>query len=101
MSDLTAEKVFDWADRLSDHAQRVHRMRELRAGINEIGAVCGGCNNWMTRACPRERNVKGMNHGPSCKSLVAGCPVFSLKNWDAERKEGLIEELKKLEDSNV
>lgn len=100
MREPTAEDVFAWADKFSDYTHRLHRMRELRAAINEVGTVCGDCNSWMTRACPRERNVNGMNHGPSCKSKVGNCPVFTLKSWDAKRKEELIQELKKLEDSH-
>jgi hypothetical protein len=100
MGDPTAEAIFAWADKFSEHTYRLHRMRELRADINKIGTVCGGCNSWMTRACPRERNVNGMNHGPSCESLVGSCPIFTLKSWYAKRKDELTEELKTLEASH-
>jgi len=97
MSDQTAEGIFDWADKFSKHTQRLFRMRELQTEIRKIGTVCGGCNSWMTRECPREKNINGRNYGPSCESLVSGCQLFSLKSWDATRKEQLRQELADLE----
>lgn len=101
MGDQTAEGIFEWADSFSKHTHRLHRMRELQAEIRKIGTVCGGCDNWMTRQCPRERNVNGRNYGPSCESLVNGCHLFSLKSWHAYWEEQLRQELAFLESAHA
>lgn len=89
------QEVWDWADRFSDHVHRLDRMRQLRVAIAEIDTVCGGCEKWMTRACPRETNVNGWNKGPSCKSLK--CAEYEEKSWDAKRRTELQAELAELE----
>lgn len=56
-------EIWDWAANLSEWAERLQRIRELKADIARVD--CGGCELWMTRKCPRERNINGHNHGPS------------------------------------
>lgn len=91
------KEVWEWADRLSDHTQKLHRMREIRKAIHEANNTCGSCNMWMTSACPREKStMRGYNVGPSCKSTK--CSQFQMKSWDANRVEELKAELSALED---
>lgn len=35
---------------------------------------CGDCKLWMTRECPKEKNVNGRNYGPSVNDIV--CELF-------------------------
>jgi hypothetical protein len=89
-------EVWAWAERLSEHTQRLHRRREVNAAILEGETTCGSCSKWMTDACPREvqDNIRGMKRGPSCKSLK--CGEFVMKRWDADRLEALKAELSQL-----
>lgn len=66
-------EIWDLAHRLSQHTQRLHKMRQLRADIAKIGNRCGDCNKWMKSSqCPREKNVNGRNRGPSCDDYKCG-----------------------------
>lgn len=83
-------ELLDWAARFSTALHRQARIVELNAEIAKVR--CGDCSHWMkSRECPRERNVNGWNHGPSCEDLP--CQLFiedSLstklrEEWRAER----------------
>ena len=66
-------EIWDWAARLSEHTQRLGRIRQLRADLRRLGMECGDCDKWMkSRECPRERNVNGQTRGPSMTALVCG-----------------------------
>lgn len=56
-------EIWEWGHSLSEWAQRQDNIRRLRAEVAQVD--CGGCALWMTRQCPRERNINGRNHGPS------------------------------------
>jgi hypothetical protein len=96
-SDMSSDgrEVWDWADRLSDHVQRVDEYRRLSQQIRNAETQCGGCSKWMTGSCPRERhdNKKGHKVGPS--SLSPKCQEFTLTARDqaalAASKEKLME----------
>lgn len=90
-------EVWDWAARLSHRSDQVHRLKELRAAIQEQENTCGSCNLWMTDSCPRERqdNRKGHKVGPSCKSPK--CDKHSMNSWDAKRVEGMKAEVIEIE----
>jgi hypothetical protein len=45
------------------------RQREIERLRQNAARNCGHCARWMTRQCPRERNVNGRNSGPSCASV--------------------------------
>jgi hypothetical protein len=85
-------EVWDWADRLSEYTQRLHRRRELAARIRAAETECGSCIKWMTRSCPRERhdNQRGRSVGPSSRDLK--CQEFAMsasheKHLAAAREE--------------
>lgn len=65
-------EIWDWAAKFSDWTHKQARIRELNADILRIGLECGSCKQWMTRSCPKERNVNGHNRGPSMKAPKCG-----------------------------
>ena len=89
----TADQVFDWANRLTERANRVHRLRELSQAIHDGENHCGSCEKWMTDACPHERRDKRGQKigGPSCRNFK--CGEFVMQDWDAKRIAGLKAEL--------
>lgn len=46
------------------HEQEANRLER------EARPVCGNCDYWMTRQCPREKNVNGRNRGPSMNGIA-------------------------------
>ena len=94
----SAEKIFGWADKLSDQIHAAARRREISAAIYEAKTTCGSCDKWMIPACPREvhSNKTGRSTGPSCKSIK--CDQFVMKAYDVKRIEGLSAELAKLQE---
>lgn len=89
-------EVWAWADALSKHTHRIHKMRELRQEIFSTGRECGDCDKWMkSRECPRERNVDGMSRGPSCGASI--CSAFVEAKSATARREELQAELAVLE----
>lgn len=85
-------EIWDWAARFSEATHRAARISELTTDIVNIAGRCGSCRMWMTRQCPKERNVSGRNHGPSMNAPK--CPRFEMKasseelrrQWIAERE---------------
>ena len=66
-------QVWDWAHRLSEHTQRLDRIRKLRATLAKLGRECGDCHKWnKSRECPKEHNVKGHSRGPSWGEPICG-----------------------------
>lgn len=63
-------EIWGWAARLSDHVNRLDKMRQLAADIAKVR--CGDCRLWMMKACPREHNVNGYNRGPSMEGIICG-----------------------------
>lgn len=52
---------------------------EMSIALGSALPRCGECYWWMKSSdCPRERNVKGMNRGPSCND--ATCDKFKPKD---------------------
>jgi hypothetical protein len=82
-------EVFDWANRMSDHMQRVARSREVWKAIVDGESQCGSCSKWMTGACPPERqdNRLGCKVGPSCQAIK--CDQFAMNAYDRKRIDGL------------
>ena len=78
------QEIWDWAGRLSEHTQLLHRRRELYEQIREAKPTCGSCTKWMTRACPAERhsNTTGRNTGPSCRTIK--CAQFDMNSSAAK-----------------
>lgn len=84
-------EIWDWAARLSEHTQRMHRLRELNRKIAATGTCCGDCDHWMkSRVCPRERNVNGFSKGPSCEAPI--CRSFKLSKSAAQFRDRWIAE---------
>lgn len=83
--------IFDWADKLSKATEKAHRVRRVRESILNANQTCGSCKKWITRECPRERNVNGTNYGPSMNSLK--CDLFAMKEFDRQRIDALEAEL--------
>jgi hypothetical protein len=85
-------EVFDWADRMSDHVQKLQRRRDVWGAILEGTTTCGSCVKWMTDACPREvqDNRRGHKVGPSCKAVK--CNEFAMSSYDEKRIQGLRDE---------
>jgi hypothetical protein len=79
-------EIWSWAAALGAEVQRVSKMRELSASIRELRTQCSSCSLWMTRQCPRERNVNGRKTGPSMKAPI--CGEFRMR----PDKEALIEQ---------
>jgi hypothetical protein len=89
-------EIWDWAAKLSAHTQRMHKMRQLQADIGRVGTRCGDCDKWMkSRLCPKEKNVNGRNHGPSCDTPK--CGQFVEEKFATRRRTELQTELSKLE----
>jgi len=82
-------EVFDWAQRMSDHTQRLQRRREVWKAIVDGESQCGSCSKWMTDACPREvqDNRRGCKLGPSCQATK--CDQFTMAAWESKRIDGL------------
>lgn len=81
------QAVWDWADKMSAHTQRLHEIRTLRAQLLTTGNRCGDCSKWMkSRECPAERNVDGMSRGPSANSHKCSAFEESLRS-QARRAE--------------
>ena len=78
-------EIWDWAAKLSDAVHRADRARNLRADIAGIQRKCGSCTMWMTRTCPKERNVNGRSQGPSMNAPI--CGRFTMKASSAELLE--------------
>lgn len=96
--DLTGngQAVWDWADKMSAHTQRLHEIRTLRAKLLETGNRCGDCTKWMkSRECPAERNVGGMSRGPSAGSMKCGAYVETARA--TKRREEILAKLATLE----
>lgn len=92
------QEIWDWAAKLSEHTHRVHAIRTLSADISGIGNRCGDCDKWMkSRECPRERNVNGWNHGPSCNDYVFSCRSFVEARSATARRARLQDELATLD----
>lgn len=92
------EEIWAWGRQLSEWSQQQAKIRQLRIDVARVD--CGGCNLWMTRQCPRERNVNGRNHGPSMYSPI--CPKYAEKSSTAKlRDERKAELAALLEPSNV
>lgn len=60
--------VFDFGVGLSDSIHRQAEIVDLRHSIQT--RVCGECTMWMTRNCPKEKNIAGMRVGPSMNSPI-------------------------------
>lgn len=89
-------EVWDWAARMSEHVQRMDRVRRLTADIAKIGRTCGDCDKWMkSRECPREVNVGGRSRGPSCAS--PRCGQFIEDRFSTKRRAELAAELASIE----
>lgn len=85
-------EIWDWAGRFSEHVHRQDRIRRLSADIAQIGRRCGDCDLWMkSRDCPREHNVNGRNHGPSCADPI--CFKFVEDRFATKRRTELKEKL--------
>lgn len=80
--------IFDIAIAASDEqARKQKRQEELQVLRNFARHECGSCDKWMkSRECPRERNVKGMSRGPSCKDYICSAFVGNSRYHDAVAK---------------
>lgn len=92
-------ELWDWAGRLAEHTQRVHKRREVRAAIVSAESTCGNCTHWMRKSCPREvhSNNTGRWTGPSMASTK--CALFVITASDAARVAKLRAELAELSEA--
>jgi hypothetical protein len=92
-------EIWDWAGKMSEHIQRLARIKELREAIRKCGKECGDCDKWMKSSeCPRERpgtgKRSGYSVGPSCGAPV--CAEYVEKPWTTQRRAELTRELESL-----
>jgi hypothetical protein len=74
---MNADRIFGAFHALSELTQKRERLRELHAAAKP---TCGGCFNWMkSGSCPREKNVNGLNRGPSCSGTP--CEKFEATSY--------------------
>lgn len=90
---MNIDAIFDWAIYVSHEINRKHRIRELTQQVDSVR--CGDCTKWMcSRLCPRERNIDGRNHGPSCNGEI--CDQFVEKDTYKKLREERRAELEAL-----
>jgi hypothetical protein len=70
----------DIMDAMINASTRLQYIAEYRVRCvnlkNRIGK-CGSCSKWMKSGqCPHEKNINGMNRGPSMGESVRGCHAF-------------------------
>lgn len=85
-------EIWDWAIALSHWERRQEKIRQLRADIAFVR--CGSCQAWMTRGCPKERNVNGYSRGPSMNEFP--CGQYTEKPHYAELRDQRRAELARL-----
>lgn len=71
-------EIWDWASKFSDWTQRRSEIGRLEREVRELRGQCGSCQSWMTRVCPKERNINGYNRGPSMNAPK--CGKFTMKS---------------------
>lgn len=79
MDIMVAFDKFIELDALATKAQ-VH-IDERNRLLHEARPKCGNCRFWMTRKCPKEKNVNGRNRGPSMNGL--SCRLFE-ESWHVD-----------------
>ena len=90
-------EIWDWAERFSRVVLLQDEARRVRQKLALSGKECGGCQKWMTRACPREvhDNRKGRSVGPSMKDYV--CSQFAIDTFTARHAGELKARLAEIE----
>jgi len=94
------DKIFSAATDMGDRLQRRIDVQKLQTQLEKLRTTCGSCRFWMcSDSCPAERNVRGVNQGPSCNS--GACAKFKIKDWDAKLEKKLTEEIAKLKEQGL
>jgi hypothetical protein len=72
------DRMIDELGRWSKIDVARNELAKTRSDIRRLGTVCGDCDNWMkSKQCPKDHNIRGRNHGPSCNTPVLGCSSYS------------------------
>lgn len=97
MSDFPFDVILYWAARFSRVVHLQDEARQIRRKLGLSDKQCGGCQKWMTRACPREvhDNRKGRSVGPSMKDFV--CPQFVMDTFTARHADEMKARLSEVE----
>ena len=92
-------EIWNWAARMSEHAQLLHERRTLVEDIRRARTECGSCSHWMTRNCPMEKhsNQTGRSTGPSNQAFK--CVKFDMSQHIEKfivTKQGRLDEVHEL-----